>query len=176
MRTTTLYLAHFLSVFGLIVGLTSCSTNTPPLPTPGSSTPVVQPSTRIPSTSIVPVLTATTEHTIFVGYYRTSFEISSFVPCAMGDLPGYAKGYWLTADPQVEFYDHYRTTIAASSGSAIAGSDDARAIVFVRFIGQLSPPADPNGAGYGHLGSYTHEITVTQILEMTPYTTKQCAA
>ena len=96
------------------------------------------------------------------GHMVIGFEIASFVPCAPLDAPdeppGYGQGYWLSADPGVELYAAYHAAV---------GEDYLPAYVHV--TGRLSPPGQ-----YGHLGAYTRELTVTEILEINA--TGVCAA
>ncbi len=91
------------------------------------------------------------------GHMVIGFEVASFVPCALGDDPGDGQGYWLSADPGVQLYDAYH---------AATGDDYTPAYVHLR--GRLSPEGE-----YGHLGGYTRELTVTEIIEIN--VTGQCA-
>jgi hypothetical protein len=160
----------------MIIGLSACSGSQMELLTPSTPTPVVAIATSLAPTPITSTPTATDEQAIFVGHYRESFEVSSFVPCSMSGLPGYRRGYWLEADPTSAFYQHYRTMIAASSAFTITGQEDPGSIVFVRFVGRLSPAQAPNSVGYGHMGIYPRQITVLQLLEMRRHANNQCAA
>jgi hypothetical protein len=176
MHTNPPSFPYFLSVFGLVIGLTACSRSQVELPTPSTSTPAVITATSLAPTPLLSTPTATAEQATFVGHYRASFEVSSFVPCSMSGLPGYGKGYWLEADPTSAFYEHYRTMIAASSAFTITGQEDPGAIVFVRFVGRLTLAQAPNSVGYGHMGIYPRQITVLQLLEMRQHANNQCAA
>lgn len=93
----------------------------------------------------------------FEGTYSNGFEVSAFVPCEGVSLatPGYVPAYWLSGTS--EFYDQYYALVK-SSGNDPA---DGYLSVYIRFKGELSPPGS-----YGHLGAYSHEITVTELLEM----------
>lgn len=88
------------------------------------------------------------------GHMVIGFEIASFVPCQPLDPPdeppGYGQGYWLSADPGVELYDAYHAAV---------GEDYLPA--YIHLTGRLSPPGQ-----YGHLGAYTRELTITEILEI----------
>ncbi len=84
------------------------------------------------------------------GHMVIGFEVASFVPCDLGTAPGDGQGYWLHADPGVELYDAYHTAV---------GEDYLPA--YLHFTGRLSPPGE-----YGHLGAYTREVTITQIIEI----------
>lgn len=85
----------------------------------------------------------------FSGYYSSGFEVSSFVSC---DNPN--EQWWLGADPATRFYDRYN----ALTGGPPPGN---YAAVYVRFRGNLTAPGL-----YGHLGAYTREVYVTELLEM----------
>jgi hypothetical protein len=92
----------------------------------------------------------------FEGTYSSGFEVSAFVPCeGVNPGPGYVPAYWLNGTP--EFYDQYYALVQSSENDPIIGSLS----VYVRFKGELSPSGT-----YGHLGAYEHEITVTELLEM----------
>ncbi len=87
----------------------------------------------------------------FSGYYTNGFEVSAFVPC---DEP--AEQWWLSSDPALNFYDQYQalvTPVLPPSGGYVP--------VFLRFVGTVSPPGS-----YGHLGAYTREATVEEVIEM----------
>jgi hypothetical protein len=85
----------------------------------------------------------------FSGFYTSGFEVSSFIACGQTD-----EQWWLGADPATGFYDYYRTL----TGSQAPGDYTA---VFVRFRGNLTAPGL-----YGHLGAYSREVYVTDLLEM----------
>ncbi len=80
------------------------------------------------------------------GHMVIGFEIASFVPCGSDG----SANYWLNADPSVELYAAYHAAV---------GEDYTPA--YLHFTGRLSPPGE-----YGHLGAYTHAVTVTQIIEL----------
>lgn len=98
---------------------------------------------------------------LFEGFYASAPELSSFVPCILGELPGPGKGYWLV--PNDEFSRLYEspTGISLSDIAGTYGPYDQLA-VYVRFEGKLT--AEP-GKGYGHLGLYHGKIQVTKALE-----------
>jgi hypothetical protein len=91
----------------------------------------------------------------FEGYYSSGFEVSSFVPCGETENPDYGAGYWLTSSP--DFYQQYSDLVQQS------GHDPATGYlpVYTRFEGELS-----SEGSYGHMGAYSHEITVTKTIEM----------
>jgi len=93
----------------------------------------------------------------FAGYYTNGFEVSAFVPCEESGATGSGEGWWLGADPGINFYEQY-SAIAASVNPPAGGY----VTVFVRFRGTASPPGN-----YGHLGAYSREVTVHEVLEMT---------
>ena len=97
---------------------------------------------------------------VFEGFYAAGPEISSFVTCAMGELPGPGKGYWLV--PNDEFSQLYENPkgITMVDIAGTYGPFDVFA-VYVRFEGILSAES---GKGYGHLGLYLGEIQVTKAL------------
>jgi hypothetical protein len=98
---------------------------------------------------------------LFEGFYAVDAEMSSFVSCAMGELPGPGKGYWLIPNEEFsQLYEH-PTGITMGDIAGTYGPYDVFAI-YVRFEGILS--AEP-GKGYGHLRLYDGEIQVTKVLE-----------
>jgi len=107
----------------------------------------------------------------FEGLYATSFEVSVFYPCGMGtqtedteDQGNKDMEYWLTSTPDSGFHEQLEKF------SDLAEPTGLR--VYVKFTGVLSP-TKPFG-GYGHLGMYKNEITVTKILEMKPWSDNLC--
>lgn len=98
---------------------------------------------------------------LFEGFYTANAGISSFVTCAMGELPGPGKGYWLIPSDEVSrFYENPRG-ITIGDIATTYGPHDLFAI-YVRFEGILS--AEP-GKRYGPSGLYVGEIQVTRMLE-----------
>ena len=97
---------------------------------------------------------------VFEGFYAAETEISSFVTCAMGELPGSGKGYWLV--PNEEFSQLYENPAGITMGD-IAGTYGPYDVfaIYVRFEGILS--AEP-GKGYGPSGRYQGEVQVTKAL------------
>lgn len=98
---------------------------------------------------------------LFEGLYVSGPEVSSFVTCEMGELPGAGKGYWLV--PNDEFSQLYENPKGVTLGDIAGtyGPYDEFAI-YVRFEGILLAES---GKQYGHLGLYIGEIQVTKALE-----------
>ena len=95
----------------------------------------------------------------FRGHFVSSFEVSSFTPCAPEtQVPGFSGAYWLSSTPESGFYEQYAAVTGVPTSQQPSG-----ATVYVHLIGDLSPDSEN---GYGHLNAYAHEITVTQVLEM----------
>jgi hypothetical protein len=93
----------------------------------------------------------------FSGYYTSGFEVSSFVPCGNPTAePGYGVGYWLSSEPEAGFYEQY-----SEISAQVSPPPGGYVTVFTRFRGRLSPPGS-----YGHLGAYSREVTVVEVLEM----------
>ncbi len=99
---------------------------------------------------------------VFEGFYLSEPEISSFVPCALGELPGEGVGYWLI--PDAEFSQRYENPEGISFGDIAStyGPYD-RFAIYVRFEGVLHSGSD---VGYGPSGLYIGEIQVTRTLEV----------
>jgi hypothetical protein len=115
----------------------------------------------------------------FTGYYRAGFETSSFVACdsfgAPGTpngydsygIPGYGRGYWLKDTADSGFWSRFAELTPQFMQRSRVGSMEASPSVFVRFIGHASPRRSLfEWHGYGHLGLYDREITVTRLIEM----------
>jgi hypothetical protein len=86
--------------------------------------------------------------------------MSSFVTCAMGELPGPGKGYWLVPNEEFSQLVENPTGITMGDIAGTYGPYDVFAI-YVRFEGILTAES---GKGYGHLGLYEGEIRVTRAL------------
>jgi len=84
------------------------------------------------------------------GHMVIGFEVASFVPCGTGDAPGDSQGYWLSADPGVQLYEAYLAAVGEEYTPA-----------YLHVLGRLSPPGE-----YGHLGGYTRELTITEIIAL----------
>ena len=97
---------------------------------------------------------------IFEGLYAAGPEVSSFVTCAMNELPGPGKGYWLV--PNEEFSQLVGNPAGITMGD-IAGTYGPYDVfaIYVRFEASLT--AEP-GQGYGPSGLYRGKIQVTRAL------------
>jgi hypothetical protein len=95
----------------------------------------------------------------FRGHFVSAFEVSSFTPCEPEtQVPGFYGAYWVTSTAESGFYTRYAEVTGVAQAQQPAGVP-----VYVHFIGDVSPDSKN---GYGHLGGYAHEVTVTQVLEM----------
>lgn len=114
-----------------------------------------------PTSPATQAATPTIAAEIFEGYYASEPEVSSFVTCAMGELPGPGKGYWLV--PNDEFTQFYENPTGITMGD-IAGTYGPYDVfaIYIRFEGILSAES---GKGYGHSGLYIGEVQVTKMLE-----------
>jgi len=104
----------------------------------------------------------------FEGLYATSFEVSVFYPCGMtediDDQGNKDLGYWLTSTPDSGFNEQLTEFSALREPTGLR--------VYVKFIGVLSP-TKPFG-GYGHLGMYSNQVTVLEVLDMKPWSDSEC--
>jgi len=89
----------------------------------------------------------------FSGYYTSGFEVASFVPCPASALDAADGAWWLGSIPESNFYDKYLDVIGPDAAEYVT--------VFVVWRGTVSPPGS-----YGHLGAYTREATVEEVIEM----------
>jgi hypothetical protein len=99
---------------------------------------------------------------LFEGFYSSGPDVSSFVTCEMGELPGAGKGYWLV--PNDEFSQLSRNPEGVTLGDigGTYGPYDMFAL-YARFEGIL---ISEKGKRYGHSGKYIGEIQVTKALEV----------
>ena len=107
----------------------------------------------------------------FEGLFVSSFEASIFYPCSMGiqieeieDQGSKDLGYWLTSRPDSGFNEQLTkfSTLAEPTGLR----------VYVKFTGVRSP-TKPFG-GYGHLGMYSNQVNVLEVLDMKPWSDSEC--
>ena len=91
------------------------------------------------------------------GYHRSSFEISSFVPCGCELDPEHAAGYWLAEVAGAGLRDSYSPLVDSSDPFRPGPT------VYIRFEGSLS-----ERGSYGHMGAYPREVTVNRLLEIAP--------
>jgi len=98
---------------------------------------------------------------IFEGYYAGGGELSYFEPCEGDPNSGNKNGYWLESKRDTGFGEQY---YALTVDDPPDGFGKGR--VYVRFVGKLSPTRPGEGNGYGHLGSYKNQVTVSELLDM----------
>ena len=108
---------------------------------------------------------------IYEGLFSSAFEVSVFYPCGLSTPEafvgesGYVEtGYWLVSTPDSGFNEQLQDF------HALRG-DTGQLSVYVKVVGTLSPTKE---YGYGHLGLYSNEITVSEVLDMKPWDSKQC--
>ena len=91
------------------------------------------------------------------GYYRSSFEISSFVPCGCDLEPDHGAGYLLSEAPG--------SGLHASYSPLVDTTDPFRPgpTVYIRFEGSVS-----ERGSYGHMGAYPRQVTVNRLIEIAP--------
>jgi hypothetical protein len=99
-----------------------------------------------------PTLGSTTGE--FRGHYTSGFEVASFVPCSDSQIGNDAGPWWMGSTAESGFYDQYLDVIGGPSAPEYV-------TVFVVWRGAVSPPGE-----YGHLGAYTREATVQEVIEM----------
>lgn len=85
---------------------------------------------------------------VFEGMYTSAFETSSFVPCGSSE-----PRYWLVWAADSEFATAFREHNLGAQGGT----------VYVRLKGKLETRTRD---GYGHLGQYKGQLTVTKLEEM----------
>lgn len=99
---------------------------------------------------------------LFEGFYVSAPNVSSFVPCAMDELPEAGKGYWLIPnDDFSQQYEHPEGITYADIGITYGLYDEFA--IYVRFEGILFEEPDN---GYGHSGLYAGEVQVIKSLEV----------
>lgn len=86
---------------------------------------------------------------VYEGFYAWGFEVSSFQPCENDE------SWWVTGG---DLTSRYRE---------IATQDYQP--VFVVLAGEAGPPGS-----YGHMGAYSREIAVREVLEMRPVREGDC--
>jgi hypothetical protein len=84
----------------------------------------------------------------FEGMYTSAFETSSFVPCGSRD-----SRYWIVWRADSDFAAAFDEHNLGLQGGEL----------YVRLQGKLET-GNPNG--YGHLGQYNGQLTVTKLEEM----------
>lgn len=164
-RSALLFIAVVMSASGLASCITSVTAVTP--------IPTIATALVIPTTPSLPT------ESVFEGRYTSAFEVSVFYPCSMKITEEYVEGfgykslgYWLRSVPESGFqkqFQQIRSQVVAATDEGIPTVS-----VFVRFVGALSTTEDELGKGYGHMGLYTNEITVTNVLEMKTWDDSLC--
>lgn len=111
------------------------------------------------------------QDSIFEGLFSTSFEVSIFYPCGVSTpnsvedgFGDFDTGYWLTSTRDSGFNEQLK-----SYEYLLAPTGELN--MYVKFIGTTSPE---NQNGYGHLGMYSKQITVKELLDMKPWVDNQC--
>ena len=107
----------------------------------------------------------------YEGLFSSAFEVSVFYPCGLSTPEafvgesGYVEtGYWLVSTPDSGFNEQLQDF------HALRG-DTGQLSVYVKVVGTLSPTKE---YGYGHLGLYSNEITVSEVLDMKPWDDNLC--
>ena len=88
----------------------------------------------------------------YAGYYAMGFEEDAFYPCEQ------SEGWWVTEAPELR-----------RRYSQLASEPYQRLYAVVR--GKLSAPGH-----YGHLGRYTHELAIGEVIELRAPQPGDCAA
>lgn len=96
----------------------------------------------------------------FKGIITRGFETSIFKPCDSDDAPS-----WLTLSTKSNFSTRYKNLMKRESD----GQQDIP--VYAHFVG-VKISGDANG--YGHLGQFTSEITLTKVLSLQPAPEGKC--
>lgn len=113
---------------------------------------------------------ASKEGIIVEGRYSTSFEVSVFMPCRTNNQKELWESadknsvYWLTSTPASHFSEQLKPYYSLMEPTGELN-------MYVKFIGDISPTKKN---GYGHLGMYSNQVTVTEVVEMEPWVDRQC--
>lgn len=113
---------------------------------------------------------ASKEGIIVEGRYSTSFEVSVFMPCRTNNQKELWESankntvYWLTSTPTSHFSEQLKSYYSLMEPTGELN-------MYVKFIGDISPTKKN---GYGHLGMYSNQVTVTEVVEMEPWVDRQC--
>ena len=105
------------------------------------------------------------------GLFSSAFEVSVFYPCglstptALVGESGYIEtGYWLISTPDSGFNEQLQDFHSFREPTG-------QLSMYVKVVGTLSPTKEH---GYGHLGMYSNEITVKEVLGMKLWDEHQC--
>lgn len=113
---------------------------------------------------------ASREGIVVEGRYSTSFEVSVFMPCRtdnqkeLWESANKNTDYWLTSTPASDFSEQLKSYYPFMEPTG-------ELHMYVKFVGDISPTKKN---GYGHLGMYSNQVTVTEVLEMEPWVDRQC--
>ena len=142
-------------------GADSSSLPTPaasPTPTPTASTTggSAATPTATPAPSATPPPAPATAPQTLVGVFESGFELAAFYPDRR--CPGGGTRFWLDWTAESRFAGRIREE---TGRDAFAGAEMSAFRVTVR--AELSPPGT-----YGHLGAYTRQLTVHELLDAAP--------
>ena len=107
------------------------------------------------------------QDSIYEGHFISAFEVSAFFPCGTENVDGagyWDFAYWLTSTPESGFSEQLATFISQSESKWEYN-------LYVKVVGKTSPTKKN---GYGHLGMYSNQITVKEVLEMKPWDDSHC--
>ena len=107
----------------------------------------------------------------FEGLFVEAFELSVFYPCGMSTPARFDEGvsdndsgYWLTSISGSGFNEQLENFFSLREPTG-------ELHMYVKFLGTLSPTKQN---GYGHLGMYSKQISVIDLLDMQPWVDHQC--
>lgn len=100
---------------------------------------------------------------IYEGFFSSAFEVSVFYPCGMstptalvGESGYIETGFWLVSTPDSRFSEQLQEFHAYREPTGQLN-------LYVKVVGTTSPT---KAHGYGHLGMYSNQINVTEVLDM----------
>ena len=107
----------------------------------------------------------------YEGFFSSAFEVSVFYPCglstptALVGKSGYIEsGYWLVSTPDSRFSEQLQDFHAYREPTGQLN-------LYVKVVGTTSPTKEH---GYGHLGMYSNQINVTEVLDMKLWDDRLC--
>ena len=108
---------------------------------------------------------------MYEGQFSSAFEVSVFYPCGMEERSEYIEGfgfqdhgYWLTSNLDSGFNDQFHSFDALRDQTGTVN-------LYVKFIGKTSPTKKH---GYGHLGMYSNQVNVIELVDMKPWSEDLC--